>query len=169
MAIVIGVALALLSIGVIIYPFLNFQRVRGARRLYRWEPDAPQPETDLTLESIRESVRTLELEFQLGNIPEGLYREQWNDYRAQMARVMQRQSLVASQSVERSLEWYIAVEVHQLRRGGLRRRRPNRRTYRPPPPFQTCNGCGVPLSPVLNQCPVCDADLSPSPEEARRE
>ncbi len=163
MAIFIGIALALLSIGVVIYPFLA-SRPRAARVYLRPIPSR-EPENDPTLDSIQDAIRTLELEFQLGNIPEGLYREQWNDYRVQMARVMQRQSLAASQSVERSLEWHIAVEVHNLRRGGLRRRRPNRRTYRPPPPFQTCDGCGVPLNPDLTQCPVCDTALPQTPAE----
>ena len=166
MAIFIGIALALLSIGVCVYPFLKFR----SSRVFLQEPAAPEPDAGPTLESINDAMNTLNLEFQLGNIPQGLFLEQMNDYQAHLQQIMRRQSLVRSQSVDQALEWQITVEVNQLRKGGLRRRRRGRRTYRPPL-VRTCSSCGAPLNPALTQCPVCSVQLPPatSPAEASQE
>ena len=165
MAIFIGIALALLSIGVCVYPFLKLR----SSRVFLQEPAAPEPDAGPTLESINDAMNTLNLEFQLGNIPQGLFLEQMNDYQAQMEQIMRSQSLVRSQSVDQALEWQITVEVDQLRQGGLRRRRA-RSTYRPPQ-VRTCSSCGAPLNPALTQCPVCSVQLPPatSPAEASQE
>ena len=161
MAILIGIALALLAIGVCVYPFLKFRH----SRVFLQGPATPGPGTGPTPESINEAIDTLNLELQLGHIPPGLFLEQMHDYQAQIEQVMRRQARVRYQSLDRTLEWQIAVEVHQIRRGGLRRRRRGRRTYRPPL-VRTCPSCGAPLNPALTQCPVCTVQLHPVPNPA---
>ena len=89
MSVIIGAILALLAIAVAVFPF-----VRG--RLFS-EPASPAPEDGATesageasvaedeLAAIYQAIATLRLERELGNIPEGLYREQLNGYRLQAA------------------------------------------------------------------------------------
>ena len=68
MAIIIGSVLAMLSIAVIVYPFFK------ARTLGRPEILSVDPGSEgLELESIYDAIRTLQLEHQLGKIPQGLY------------------------------------------------------------------------------------------------
>ena len=97
MALIIGTLLALLSLGVAIYPF--------ARRRWRWgnatdpaaagRPDgmesaAAAPDT-ASLADLYAALRTLQLEHELSRIPEGLYQEQLNDYRLQAALILRQQ------------------------------------------------------------------------------
>ncbi len=89
MAVVIGAILALLAIAVAVFPF-----VRG--RFFS-EPASPPTEDGAAesageasveedeLAAIYQAIATLRLERELGNIPEGLYREQLNGYRLQAA------------------------------------------------------------------------------------
>lgn len=102
MALIIGTLLALLSLGVAIYPF--------ARRRWAWgnatDPAAAgstdglesaaataatAPDT-ASLADLYAALRTLQLEHELGRIPEGLYHEQLNDYRLQAALILRQQA-----------------------------------------------------------------------------
>ena len=103
MALIIGTLLALLSLGVAIYPF--------ARRRWGWGQTDPAaagsnaaasaaatataadtaPDT-ATLADIYAALRTLQLEHELGRIPAELYQEQLNDYRTQAALVLRQQA-----------------------------------------------------------------------------
>ena len=88
MALTIGAILALLSIAVAVYPFIG-------RRFFasREAPGLPQEQESLAaqLEAIYDTLRTLQLERELGNIPDGLYREQLAAYRWQAARLLREQ------------------------------------------------------------------------------
>ena len=104
MALVIGAVLALLSVAVAVYPF--------ARRRLGWDKAAdtgvdtagdgmPGAKTEdgadtASLEDIYAAIRTLQLERELGSIPEGLYREQLKDYRIQAALALRRQEQPAA-------------------------------------------------------------------------
>lgn len=103
MALIIGTLLALLSLGVAIYPF--------ARRRWGWGQTAPAaggstdgmesaaataaadtaPDT-AALADIYAALRTLQLEHELGRIPAELYQEQLNDYRLQAALILRQQA-----------------------------------------------------------------------------
>ena len=80
MAILVGAALAVFSIAIAIYPFLK-------PRLWARSDDrrAGDGLAGLDLETIYDAIRTLQLEYQLGQIPENLYREQLRGYRTQAA------------------------------------------------------------------------------------
>ena len=102
MALIIGTLLALLSLGVALYPF--------ARRRWGWGQTAPAaaagtdgmvsaaataadtaPDT-AALADIYAALRTLQLEHELGRIPAELYQEQLNDYRTQAALILRQQA-----------------------------------------------------------------------------
>lgn len=100
MALVIGTVLALLSVAVAVYPF--------ARRRLGWDKGgkaaadgAVGAETGegvdtAALADIYAAIRTLQLERELGSIPEELYREQLADYRIQAALALRRQEQAAA-------------------------------------------------------------------------
>ena len=71
MTLIVGAALALFSLVIVAYPFLKSRIVAGVSRGPAATGDAA-PE----LEPLYDAIRTLQLEYQLGKIPESLYREQ---------------------------------------------------------------------------------------------
>ncbi len=81
MFLLVAAALVVLSIGVLIYPFLRgrFQPETG---------DDRQVPVMVEVEDILDAIRTLQLEFQLGNVPEGQYREELLAYRMQAAAML---------------------------------------------------------------------------------
>lgn len=95
MALVIGTVLALLSVAVAVYPF--------ARRRLGWDKggntaadgavgvETGEGADTAALADIYAAIRTLQLERELGSIPEELYREQLADYRIQAALALRRQ------------------------------------------------------------------------------
>ena len=103
MALVIGAVLALLSVAVAVYPFV--------RRRLGWDKaadtmvdkagdrtpglaagaEAGDGADTASLEDIYAAIRTLQLERELGSIPEELYQEQLKDYRIQAALALRRQ------------------------------------------------------------------------------
>ncbi len=111
MALIIGTILALLSIAVAVYPFVrhrsgapgdaNTPEVETSRP--RGAADTDGPDTP-TLDSIYAAIHTLQLERELGNIPEGLYREQLDDYRRQAAVALREQALAQAAGSDRALE-----------------------------------------------------------------
>ena len=127
MALVIGTVLALLSVAVAIYPF--------ARRRLGWdkadntaETAAAGVETEpgadtASLADLYAAIRTLQLERELGSIPEQLYREQLNDYRIQAALALRQQEQAAgSPGIEPAAPGDAELEIEiQAARVGLRR------------------------------------------------
>ena len=106
MALIIGTILALFSLGVAVYPFLRRRR-DGRDRAGSAPVDRDGlPATaagDATagpdsIDSVYDAIRTLQLERELGNIPEGLYREQLADYRRQAALALRQQAMAQVQA-----------------------------------------------------------------------
>ena len=97
MALIIGTILALLSLGVAVYPFARRRLgLDKANRAAAVETESAETETaagpdTASLADIYAAIRTLQLERELGRIPEGLYQEQLNDYRLQAALALRRQ------------------------------------------------------------------------------
>lgn len=94
MILLLGAALAVLSIAVVVYPFLKSRSLRhpgvpgdevGARH------GVPLPGA-LDLESIYSAIRTLQLEYQLGQVPEAVYQEQLRAYRLEAAAALLQQA-----------------------------------------------------------------------------
>ena len=83
MFLLVAAVLVVLSIGVLIYPFL-----RG-----RFQPEAGNGAQDAApvigeVEDVLDAIRTLQLEYQLGNVPESQYREELQAYRVQAAAML---------------------------------------------------------------------------------
>ena len=104
MALIIGTILALFSLGVAVYPFLRRRRDGdGSAQDDRDGLPAAGAGGDATagpdsIDSVYDAIRTLQLERELGNIPEGLYREQLDDYRRQAALALRQQAMAQVQA-----------------------------------------------------------------------
>lgn len=100
MALVIGTVLALLSVAVAVYPFarrrLGWDKADNASAAAGAAEKAPESAADTaSLADIYAAIRTLQLERELGSIPEQLYHEQLNDYRIQAALALRQQEQAA--------------------------------------------------------------------------
>ena len=105
MALIIGTILALFSLGVAVYPFLRRRRDKAGDGSAQADRDglpataggdaAAGPDS---IDSVYDAIRTLQLERELGNIPEGLYREQLDDYRRQAALALRQQAMAQVQA-----------------------------------------------------------------------
>jgi hypothetical protein len=147
MAIFIGAALALLSIAVIVYPFVKSRaadRARASRAGADFETR--------NLDTIYEAIRTLQLEYQLGNVPQGLYQEQLDSYRTQAALAL-KQQMEAQTSDE---DW--SLEQEMLARSGLAQVNGH---------AIPCPNCGATVSVALTQCPECSSELGPPDKISR--
>ena len=150
MALVIGGILALLGIAVAIYPFVRhrfFAEPAGSEDGEvdtATSADAALAEDELA--EIYDAIRTLRLERELGNIPEGLYREQLNGYRIKAAQALRNRELAPGNDEDWALEEEIRVA-----RSGL---------------FSTgqggflCPNCGRPVLAGLAECPECGTVIS---------
>lgn len=87
MVILLSVVLIVLSACVVVYPFLKHRNPAANADLGN---DAGV--TDSKMESLLEDMRILHLDYQSGNIPDGLYQEQLQAYRLQAASQLQQQA-----------------------------------------------------------------------------
>ena len=145
MALVIGGVLSLLAIAVALYPFI--------RHRFSGDSDAPVPEDGSNqtgvdsllaadeLAEIYRATNTLRLERELGNIPEGLYREQLNGYRLRAAQALREREL---NQVEGD-DWALEEEI-KLARSGF---------YSSGGAGFRCINCGRPVVTGTDECPEC--------------
>ena len=125
MALAIGAILALLAVMVAAYPF--WRRYNSGDSVDEENSGAATessagPNTGLeTLDPIYEAIRTLQLEREIGNIPEGLYREQMNLYRRQAALLLRHHEREQAKSPDGAvgLDWALEEEV-KVARAALR-------------------------------------------------
>ncbi len=110
MAFLIGGLLAVLVIGMVVYPFVkgrfHFQEPhlpRGAGRPEGWRDTG-------TREAIYEEIKTLQLEHELGTIDEAEYLETLSAYRLQAAAAMR-----DAESLERDLDHSLEEEIRSAR------------------------------------------------------
>ena len=144
-AVLLGAALAVFSLVMAGYPVLRDAFFRPA---HRGDGDGalPEPGDDdgVGLEAIYDSIDTLELEYQLGNLPEPEYRRQLQAYRLEAAAVVKAQ-------VERGgasgAELLLEQEVMALRRGES------------PAGDDGADVLRDPASAAIAACPECDAPI----------
>jgi len=140
MTLIVGAVLALFSLAIVAYPFLK-SRMRAQGSYGPAITGAAPPE----LEPVYDAISTLQLEYQLGKIPENLYREQLTGYRLQAASILRQRA----QEREGAPEWVLEQEV-LVSRAALRG------TVGGPRP---CPNCRSLVSPELAACPECGANL----------
>ena len=142
MAIAVAGILGLLSIAVLLFPFLKY-RSRGpaANPVHISDSTAPQ------LDTIYDAIRTLQLEHQLGNVPETTYREQLEGYRLQAAVLLRQQFEAGDQSAHQALEQEILAARAAINGSDSQ--------------VATCPDCSATLIARGQRCPQCHAELTP--------
>ena len=93
MAIIIGAVLCLFSIAVLLYPFFKAPRAGSVAESLEnagLENDGESPQK---LESVYQAIRTLQLEHQLGRVPDGSYKDQLDAYRLEAAEILRSRAL----------------------------------------------------------------------------
>ncbi len=141
MTLFVGAVLALFSLAIVAYPFLKSRMRAGGHHGPPAITGAAPPE----LEPIYDAIRTLQLEYQLGKVPENLYQEQLTAYRLQAASVLRQRD----REREEAPEWVLEQEV-LVTRAALRG------TVGGPRP---CRSCRSLVSPELAACPECGANM----------
>ena len=91
MAIIIGAVLSLLSIAVLLYPFFKAPRTGLRDGALEGGDESPQE-----LESVYQAIRTLQLEHELGRVPDGSYVEQLGAYRLEAAEILRSRAVAQS-------------------------------------------------------------------------
>ena len=140
MTLIVGAVLALFSLAIVTYPFL-----KSRMRAHGYHGTAITDEAPPELEPVYDAIRTLQLEYQLGKVPENLYREQLTGYRLQAASILRQRV----QEREGAPEWVLEQEV-LVTRAALRG------TVGGPRP---CPSCRSLVSPEMAACPECGANL----------
>ena len=117
MALIIGAVLAVLSVIVVVYPFLQRKgRVSGpasGETVAGGPGPAPDRMTE-ELDALLEAMRTLQLEHQLDKIPDDLYQGQMQSYRLRAAAALRRQVETRSGDPGRDLErevWMVRLGI----------------------------------------------------------
>ncbi|MCY4365383.1 MAG: hypothetical protein OXE17_04060 [Chloroflexi bacterium] len=157
MALIIGLALALLGIAVAVYPFVRHRLLQLPHEVAVGVVEGTDSETRTSpaddLESVYEAIRTLQLERELGNVPEGLFREQLNSYRIQAATLLR----ALEKGQESGGDWALEEEI-KIARTGLR---PNSSSG------MVCANCGKLVPTGVDACPECGVAASGQPENRR--
>ena len=163
LAILMGSALAVFSLVMVAYSFFRDSSTNPAQANVRSSGTVkPTGEDGVGLDSIYDSINTLDLEYQLGNLPEEQYREQLRAYRLEAAAIIKaqlehgeappelllEQEVMAARAEIRSAE--SASEAHpELAEG-----------------WQDCPHCDAPIPAAIGlsngACPHCGAHLSES-------
>ena len=116
MALIIGAVLAVLSVIVVVYPFLQ-RKGRASRDSMERVAGGPDPAPDLAteeLDALLEAMRTLQLEHQLDKIPDDLYQRQMRTYRLRAAAALRRQIETRTGDPGRDLErevWMVRLGI----------------------------------------------------------
>lgn len=147
LSIFLGAALAVLSIFLVGYSLVRGNRLEKA---IDEGPEGTPPESDdPALSDIFDAIRTLELEFQLGRMPQEEFQAQFQAYRVQAATVL-RDQLEAGRG---DPAWVLEQEI-LLARGA--QQSANGRNV-------PCPDCSVAVPESAGNCPDCGAEMVAQP------
>ena len=139
-AILVGVALAAFSLVMVSYSF--FRRSTTDPGQVQSSPVAsPSSDDGVGLDAIYDSIDTLELEYQLGNLPEGQYREQLQAYRLEAAAAIKTQLEQGEASPELLVELEVMAARAEIRSA------------------QPLDGADTDVTQDWRACPQCDAPI----------
>ncbi len=139
MAILIGLIVAVISLIVVAAPFFR-SRYRGKGLSSQHSPD----ETMAMRERIYQEIRTLQLDYQLGNMEEADYQSLMRSYRLEAAALIRRQRQGEQQDLSKLLE----DEIRTFRESGIEWSDSN-----------VCPECGYVASSTSDVCPACKSPL----------
>ena len=160
-AILVGAALGVFSLVMVAYSFFRDSSASSGQAQSS-HASVSASDDGVGLDSIYDSIDTLELEYQLGNLPEAQYHDQLQAYRLEAAAVIKSQLEQGAAPPELLLEQEVIAA-----RAELRSAEPAERT-RPETAegWQVCPQCDAPIPTALGQsggvCPHCSARLSES-------
>ena len=117
------------------------------------------------LDSIYDSIDTLELEYQLGNLPEDQYRQQLQAYRLEAAATIKSQLEQGAAPPELLLEQEVIAARAELRSAeSAEGTRPEPVGPEPVEGWQACPQCDAPIPAAPGQsvdsCPHCGASVA---------
>ena len=158
-AVIIGAALACFSLVLVGYAFFRGDSTEDEGTAF----DNPPASDTLGLEATYDAIDTLELEFQLGNIPEDQYRHQLQGYRVQAAlavkallesgnappELLLEQEVLAARSNRANLSNSLAAPVQG-----------HDSTHKSTGDWRACPQCDAPIPSPANLCPHCGADTA---------
>ena len=104
MSVFLSVLLGVFCVGVVVYPFFK-------NRYFPNMSDAPMGSADSTseLDNILRSIRTLQLEYGMGNISEEAFNRELDQYRDDAATCIQHMEIGRSNELETGVEHEIAI------------------------------------------------------------
>ena len=147
-AILVGAALACFSLVMVGYSFFRGNEAREIGPVAPARPSTGSGDDEVGIDAILDSINTLDLEYQLGNVAGEQYREQMASYRMQVALAVKAQLERGDASPELLLEEEI-LEARARSAGEWR----------------SCPRCDAPLplttdgDATLAHCPHCNASL----------
>ena len=111
MGMFLGGLLGLLCIGVAIYPFVKHKYFPGLGIKTLESDRESQSFNDLI-----QNIRTLNLDYELGSIPEETYRSQLDVYRNQAAKIIRNRDVPAGITLKSEIEQEILIARSKLER-----------------------------------------------------
>ena len=108
MAIIIGAVLCLFSIAVLLYPFFKAPRAELAPGTLEGSDEPPQE-----LEAVYQAIRTLQLEHQLGRVPDSSYRDQLDSYRIEAAEILRSRAVARAPGQDANRNQGVSAESEE--------------------------------------------------------
>lgn len=153
MPVVIGTLLAVLVIGVVLYPFLKPRLRSGDRPTPDFQPmvGAEAPAEPGVPETIHEHIKGLRQDYELGMMEEAEYQERLRGYRLQAAAALRDQEALRLGLDRAHEEQILAARTSADGEGAA-----------------LCPGCGQPLASANVECSSCGATIAPDDRRQRK-
>ena len=141
MAIILAAVLVILCISVLVFPFLKSR--------YHSQPENltdGSGSIESELDAIYDAIQTLQLEHQLGKMPEAVYQEQFEAYRIQAAGLLRQQHRLQAENPDQVLEQEILAARAEINGSDVG--------------VCTCPDCNSTLDAGVRRCPECHHELN---------
>ena len=157
-AILVGAVLAVFSLVMVTHSFFRGSSTSSGRAQSSLTPP-PAGDDSVGLDSIYDSIDTLELEYQLGNLPEDQYREQLRAYRLEAAAAIRAQLEQGAAPPELLLEQEVIAARAEMRSAQTS----DDGVPGPAGGWRACPKCDAPVPSALGtsggSCPHCGASV----------